>query len=55
MRTFLLLLVYYLLITPVGLLCRVTKDPLARRWKRNADTYWHWARPADPGVRRTHR
>ncbi|MFF6909212.1 hypothetical protein ACFY9Q_25150 [Streptomyces sp. NPDC012389] len=40
MRTFLLLIAYYLVVTPVGLLSRLAHDPLARRWNRRADTYW---------------
>ncbi|MEE1754120.1 hypothetical protein [Streptomyces sp. SP18CS02] len=40
MRTFLLLIVYYVFVTPVGLLSRILNDPLARRWDRSADTYW---------------
>ncbi|MEV0603127.1 hypothetical protein AB0I82_28080 [Streptomyces sp. NPDC050315] len=40
MRTVLLLLAYCLIVTPLGLLSRVVKDPLARRWDRGAPTYW---------------
>ncbi|URN12250.1 hypothetical protein LUW77_12865 [Streptomyces radiopugnans] len=40
MRTFLLLILYYLLVTPVALLGLLVKDPLARRWNRSTDTYW---------------
>ncbi|WP_155070816.1 hypothetical protein [Streptomyces taklimakanensis] len=40
MRTVLLAIVYYLVVTPVGLLARVVRDPLARGWDRGARTYW---------------
>jgi hypothetical protein len=40
MRNLLLFIVYYLFVTPIGLLSRVVGDPLTRRWNRNADTYW---------------
>lgn len=46
MRTFLLLLAYLLLVTPVGLVRRVVKDPLTRRWSRRADTYWISSAPS---------
>ncbi len=39
-RRVLLALVYVLLVTPIGLLSRVTHDPLRRRWRRRAETYW---------------
>ncbi|MEV7007428.1 hypothetical protein [Streptosporangium sp. NPDC051022] len=40
MRTLLLLAFYCLVITPAGLLGRLLRDPLARRWDTNAATYW---------------
>ncbi|MFJ8648554.1 hypothetical protein ACIRNI_20845 [Streptomyces sp. NPDC093546] len=46
MRSFLLLLVYYLVVTPFGLLSRLVNDPLARRWERRADTYWNPPTPS---------
>ncbi|MFJ7060608.1 hypothetical protein ACK8N7_07415 [Streptomyces griseobrunneus] len=46
MRTFLLLITYYLVVTPIGLLGRLTGDPLARRWNRRADTYWNAPAPS---------
>lgn len=45
MRTFLLLLVYALIVTPLGLLSRVVNDPMARRRPRGTDSYWI---PSDP-------
>lgn len=39
MGTALLALVYYLLVTPVGLVSRVVHDPLRRRWNPHASTY----------------
>ncbi|WP_199550896.1 hypothetical protein [Streptomyces sp. N35] len=40
MRAALLALVYYLVVTPVGLLARVTRDPLTRSWDAEAPSYW---------------
>jgi hypothetical protein len=40
MRTLWLGFVYYAIATPVGLLTRVARDPLARRWDAGAQTYW---------------
>jgi hypothetical protein len=38
--TFMLFAVYWLLVTPVGLLLRVIHGPLRLRWDRTAPTYW---------------
>jgi len=35
-----LALLYYLVITPVGLVSRLVRDPLRRRWDSRADSYW---------------
>lgn len=48
MRTLLLFLAYVLLIAPVGLLLRLFHDPLARRWRPAADSYWTTAVPGGP-------
>ncbi|MBN0049115.1 hypothetical protein JS756_34555 [Streptomyces actuosus] len=40
MRTFLLLIAYCLIVTPIGLLSRLVGDPMTRRWNRRTDTYW---------------
>jgi hypothetical protein len=40
MRKVALVSAYYLVVTPAGLLARVTRDPLRRRWNRRARTYW---------------
>ncbi|MGW3205730.1 hypothetical protein [Streptomyces sp. NPDC001135] len=40
MRKALLTITYFLLITPIGLLSRLVRDPLARKWDQKADTYW---------------
>lgn len=40
MRNFLLLLTYYLVITPRGLLRRWTNDPMSRQWDPAAASYW---------------
>lgn len=40
MRTFLLFLVYCLVVTPIGLLSRVVKDPMARSRPSGTKTYW---------------
>lgn len=39
MRTALLALVYYLVVTPVGVVSRIVHDPLRRRLDRRASTY----------------
>ncbi|MER6195238.1 hypothetical protein [Streptomyces cyaneofuscatus] len=46
MRTFLLLIAYYLVVTPLGLLSRLVNDPLTRRWNGRADTYWNATAPS---------
>ena len=39
---------YYGVLTPVGLVCRlVGRDPLRRKWERDAKTYWTAHRPAE--------
>lgn len=40
MRTLWLGFVYYVIVTPIGLLTRLTRDPMARRRDVNAQTYW---------------
>lgn len=40
MRTVLLFLGYFLIVTPLGLARRLVHDPLSRRRKRRAATYW---------------
>ncbi|WP_199837065.1 MULTISPECIES: hypothetical protein [unclassified Streptomyces] len=40
MRTVLLAIVYYLVVTPLGLLARVVRDPLARGIDPKAASYW---------------
>lgn len=40
MRKLLLLLSYWLLVTPVALAVRIVHDPLNRRVDRSAATYW---------------
>lgn len=42
MRRLSLALIYYLLITPVGVVSRVVYDPLHRRWRPRAESYWIW-------------
>lgn len=49
MRTFLLFLVYILVMTPAGLVSRVVKDPMARR--RPAGTKTYWTRPTPSQAR----
>jgi hypothetical protein len=45
----LLLVIYFLVITPIGLVLRALgRDPLERRWDRTAPTYWKEAeKPVD--------
>lgn len=40
MRNVLLFLLYFLVVTPAGLLARIGRDPLSREWDRSASTYW---------------
>jgi hypothetical protein len=40
MRKPLLAAVYYLVVTPIGLVSRLIHDPLSRRWNRDAQSYW---------------
>lgn len=40
MRTAFLACVYYLVVTPIGLIIRLARDPLHRRWIRRAGSYW---------------
>ena len=43
-----LVLVFYLVFTPAGLLMRIfRKDPLARGWDKNLDSYWIPRAPAE--------
>jgi len=44
----LLLAIYWLVFTPIGLMMRLTgRDPLTRRFDRQAKTYWFARRPSD--------
>ena len=48
----LMLVLYYLVMAPIGLLLRAFgHDPLARRIDRDADTYWTKREPADDVTR----
>ncbi|MET9432227.1 MULTISPECIES: hypothetical protein [unclassified Streptomyces] len=40
MRTVLLAIVYYLVITPIGLIAKAVRDPLARSVDPKATSYW---------------
>jgi len=43
-----LALVFYLVFTPVGVLRRIfKKDPLARSWDKNLESYWILRAPAE--------
>jgi len=43
-----LAVVYYLVMTPIGLLMRLFgRDPMSRRFRPDAETYWVAHRPAD--------
>ncbi len=44
MRNFLLRAAYYALVTPLGLALRLTRDPLARRWRPEHASYWKTSR-----------
>ncbi|MBW2459320.1 MAG: hypothetical protein JRI68_32810 [Deltaproteobacteria bacterium] len=50
--TVLLLALYYLVFTPIGLLARLFGyDPMGRRFERQARTYWQPSQPRE-GVAR---
>ena len=51
MRAVLLGLLYYLIVTPIGVVCRWVRDPLHRDWDRDAASYWI---PAARGARPRH-
>ncbi|MEH6374896.1 hypothetical protein V7793_11280 [Streptomyces sp. KLMMK] len=51
MRTVLLTAVYYLAVTPWGWCRRRVRDPLARRLRPRAQTYWHFTPGSGPGER----
>ena len=40
MRNVLLFLLYFLVVTPAGLIARIGRDPLSRKWDPAASTYW---------------
>jgi uncharacterized membrane protein len=40
MRTVMLFIAYYLVVTPAGWVSRLVRDPLARRWEQRSDSYW---------------
>jgi hypothetical protein len=46
-----LAIVYYLILTPIGLLVRaIGRDPMERRFDRDAESYWVVRQPIDdPG------
>ncbi|MFE3525699.1 hypothetical protein ACFXOD_29560 [Streptomyces sp. NPDC059161] len=48
MRRILLATVYYLAVTPWGRLRRLVADPLERRPRPEASTYWHFVDGAQP-------
>jgi hypothetical protein len=39
-RYFLMALCYFLILTPVGLIVRLVRDPLNRNWRPEQDSYW---------------
>lgn len=45
MRRLLLFVTYYLLVTPIGLLTRVVRDPLSRRRNPRSPSYWVYVVP----------
>lgn len=40
---------YFLVITPVGYLMRLSHDPMRRRFDRSAKSYWVDCEPSEPG------
>lgn len=50
-----LAVVYYLVVTPIGMLLRITgRDPMARRFEREAPSYWTPAEGDKPPERYFH-
>ncbi|HUG90893.1 MAG TPA: SxtJ family membrane protein [Planctomycetaceae bacterium] len=48
-----LVLIYYLLLTPIGLVMRLCgRDPLQRKFDREASTYWQRRPDPEPGAER---
>lgn len=39
MRRLLLVPLYFVLVTPLGLACRLAADPMRRRWRRHVPSY----------------
>ena len=39
---------YFLVITPIGYLMRLSHDPMRRRFDRSATSYWVGCQPSDP-------
>ncbi|GAA3434873.1 hypothetical protein [Kutzneria kofuensis] len=46
-----LFLLYYAVVTPVGLVCRLVRDPLHRAWNDRATSYLihHWTPASSRG------
>ena len=40
MLTTLLFVLYFLVVVPLGWVSRVVRDPMRRRWRPAATTYW---------------
>jgi len=49
MRRIALAMLYFGVVSPVGLAIRLVRDPLRRRWEPDAASYWQTPRP---GARR---
>ncbi|MBM7775502.1 hypothetical protein JOD54_005706 [Actinokineospora baliensis] len=49
-RWVLLAFVYFVVVTPIGVVGRLLSDPLHRRPDRRADTYWTWLGESDGGA-----
>lgn len=40
MRTIQYFLLYFLIVVPVGIIGRLVHDPLHRKWRPTAESYW---------------
>jgi hypothetical protein len=43
-------MLYYLVVTPVGLLCRLVHDPLHRKWLPQAASYLTYLENGEPSL-----
>jgi hypothetical protein len=49
-RNLILVPLYYLLFVPISMVVLLVHDPLRRRWRPDADHYWHYRSPSEEGT-----